>query len=517
MKKVWLMLTMMVCILASCSDDDSVKYPEIIINPDIIWNGLSFDAMEEEQSISFSVNTDWALSIASASGSVDWCKASATSGNEGLITVKFSVTENKDYEERSVFVTIRADVLEETFMITQKASDALLVTTDKYEVPQEGGQIEIEVKANIDYQIEISEDAKSWITETYSRALTTRKNVFDVTMNTSTEEREGEIIFRNGDKVEKVKVSQEGITVVSVTLKEAGTLKSLLGDNYLDIKSLKIVGPINGDDVYCLRKMLGALEFSEAKRGKLISLDLSEASIVEGGEWYCYDTFFGHYCYTFNDAIGDCMFEYCVNLKIIILPNNLSYIGRSAFASCVSLSSIIIVDSVKSIDIWAFSGCESLTSIVMGSGVENIGQGVFVATSLDSVHIKDLSAWCNISYQNEICSNPLVEGKKLYLNDKELTELIIPKEITKINDFAFQGCESIVKIIIHNGVTEIGQSAFSAAPITECYIYATTPPNVKSDAFHSVKSGAILYVPAGCIKEYESKWGRYFDNIVEMD
>lgn len=46
MKKVWLMLAMMVCVFASCSDDDSVKNPEFIINSDIIWNGLSFDAME---------------------------------------------------------------------------------------------------------------------------------------------------------------------------------------------------------------------------------------------------------------------------------------------------------------------------------------------------------------------------------------------------------------------------------------------------------------------------------------
>lgn len=511
------MLAMMVCVLASCSDEDSVKNPEIIINSDIIWNGLSFGAMKEEQSISFSVNTDWALSITSASGSVDWCKASAMSGSKGLITVKFSVTENKDYEERSVFITIRADVLEETFMITQKASDALLVTTDKYEVPQEGGQIEIEVKANIEYQIEISEDAKSWITETYSRALTTRKHVFDVTMNTSTEERGGEIIFRNGNKVEKVKVSQEGVKIVEITLDEAGNLKSLLGDNYLNIKSLKINGYINGDDVYCLRKMLGAEEFKEADRGNLNSLDLSNTTIVKGGSWYYnYDTF-NEYYYTSNNIIGSNMFALCDNLQSIILPNDVISIDDNAFAFCENLVSITIVDNVIELGVHAFIGCSALTSVIMGNSVTMMRMGAFVAsTNIDFVYITDLSAWCNI-YFNERTSNPLWYGSKLCLNGEELAELNIPKDITKIKQYAFYGCESIKKIIIHKNVTEIGLQAFYNTPIAELYCFATTPPTlINNDVFNSVKSDVILYVPEGCSKEYASQWGRYFENIVEI-
>lgn len=508
---------MVVCIFASCSDDDSGKNPEIIINSDIIWNGLSFDAMEEEQSISFSVNTDWALSITSASGSVDWCKASAMSGNEGLITVKFSVTENKDYEERSVFVTIRADVLEETFMITQKASDALLVTTGKYEVPQEGGQIEVEVKANIDYQIEISEDAKSWITETYSRTLTTRKHVFDVTINTNTEEREGEIIFRNGDKVEKVKVYQEGATIVSVTLEEAGSLKSLLGDDYLNIISLKLIGPINGDDIYYLRSMLGAQEFSETKRGKLISLDLSEASIVEGGGWYSKYDLFNEYYYTSNNEIGTEMFAVCENLHNMILPNNIISINEGAFAHCYNLTSIKIVDSVTKIGATAFLSCDALNSIIIGNGITFVDYSAFAATTiLDFVYITDLSSWCNIHF-DENTSNPLWYGSKLYLNSKELVELVIPEDITKIKEYAFYGCESVKKVVVHENVTEIGSQAFYNVPISEIYCFATIPPVlINNDVFNSIKSDAILYVPAGCSKEYASKWGRYFENIVEM-
>lgn len=221
MKKVWLMFAMLVCILASCSDGGSedpvnptpepeeVK-TEITIDSGIISNGLSFGVSGSEQSISFSVNADWTLSVASTSSGATWCKASATSGSKGTANVKFTVGENTGYEDRSVSVTIKAGTVSKTFTITQKGADALLVTTNKYEVAQEGGQIEIEVKANIEYQMEISETAKSWITEASSRALTTYKHTLDIALNEDAEKREGEITFKSGDKVETVKVYQAG-------------------------------------------------------------------------------------------------------------------------------------------------------------------------------------------------------------------------------------------------------------------------------------------------------------------
>ena len=231
MKKVWLMLVVMVCVLASCSDggSDNPVEPtpkpeevktEITIDSSIISNGLFFGAEGSEQSVSFSVNADWTLSVASTTSGATWCKASATSGSKGAANVKFTVDENTDYEDRSVSVTIKAGTTSKTFTITQKGADALLVTTTKYEVAQEGGQIEIEVKANIEYQMEISETAKSWITEASSRALTTYKHKLDIALNEDAEKREGEITFKSGDKVETVKVYQAGGAVLLLSQNE---------------------------------------------------------------------------------------------------------------------------------------------------------------------------------------------------------------------------------------------------------------------------------------------------------
>ena len=223
----------MVCVLAGCSDggSDNPVNPtpkpeeiktEITIDSGIISNGLSFASSQSEQSVSFSVNADWTLSVASTTSGATWCKASATSGGKGSANVKFTIDENTSYDDRSVSVTIKAGMVSKTFTITQKGADAMLVTTTKYEVAQDGGKIEVEVKANVNYQFAISETSKDWITEAKSktRGLTTYKHTFDIAMNEESEKREGEITFKSGDKVETVKVYQAGGAIILLTQNE---------------------------------------------------------------------------------------------------------------------------------------------------------------------------------------------------------------------------------------------------------------------------------------------------------
>ena len=286
---------------------------------------------------------------------------------------------------------------------------------------------------------------------------------------------------------------------------------------------MKIVGPINGDDVYYLRKMLGGNNFSEADWGKLTTLDLSDATIVKGGEWYYNQNSWPYEHYTSNDTIGDYMFYACANLQNIVLPKNITSIGKYALTGS-KISSIEIPCSVTSIEDYAFDYCESLTS----------------------VYITDLLAWFKVSIDYR--SSPLYNGARLYVNGKELKELVIPNEITKIWDYRFEGCKSIVKVTIHDNVTWIGRNTFKNCPalssaiigsgvtkiemnafedcdaLTEVYCYATTPPeisvhNYESNApFNNYDEKTILYVPARCGAKYKSsKWGWHFKTIKEMD
>lgn len=197
-----------------------VTKSEITIDSNIINNGLSFSNAKGEQSISFSTNENWTLSVASTTSGATWCSASATSGSKGNASVKFSVTENVDYDDRSVSVTIKSGTASKTFTITQKSADALLVTTNKYEVSQEGGTIDIEVKANIEYKMEISETAKDWIFDSSGRGLTSYKHSLSIAKNEESEKREGEIYFKSGEKADTVKVYQIGGPIIILSQNE---------------------------------------------------------------------------------------------------------------------------------------------------------------------------------------------------------------------------------------------------------------------------------------------------------
>lgn len=216
-KFIFSFLITLLC-LSACEKEDNLKEPakpeevksEISIDANIITNGLSFSNNAGEQSISFTTNEDWTLSVAATASGEVWCTASATSGSKGSAIVKFTVKENTSYDDRSVSVTIKSGTASKTFKISQKCANALLLTTNKYELSQSGGTIDIEVKANIDYKMEISENAKTWITESSTKALTSYKHKLNVAASEEVDKREGEIYFKAGNKTDTVKVYQAG-------------------------------------------------------------------------------------------------------------------------------------------------------------------------------------------------------------------------------------------------------------------------------------------------------------------
>ena len=68
--------------------------------------------------------------------------------------------------------------------------------------------------------------------------------------------------------------------------------------------------------------------------------------------------------------MGSYAFSDCSKLSRVTLPNTLTIIEDSTFSDCTALSSIIIPDSVTTIDYSAFFRCYNLRSVTIGNGVE---------------------------------------------------------------------------------------------------------------------------------------------------
>lgn len=158
--------------------------------------------------------------------------------------------------------------------------------------------------------------------------------------------------------------------------------------------------------------------------------------------------------------IGDGAFFECYALKSITLPKSITRIGSDTFYECRALADVTIMGDVTYIGACAFDGCESLTGISIPKSVKTIGMHAFDrCAELKRVDIADLSAWCNMAFDN-FSSNPLLYAHDLYVNGELITELIIPENVTNIRNYAFVSCYKLASITVHSSVVNIDDYAF---------------------------------------------------------
>lgn len=150
-------------------------------------------------------------------------------------------------------------------------------------------------------------------------------------------------------------------------------------------------------------------------------------------------------------------------IKDLVIPSDVTSVKNYAFYLCYGLNSITIPSSVKSIGKHAFQGCTDVTSVTFQGAVSSIDKNAFqycgqLADST-SVHISDLAAWCNCSF-NTSASNPLYLARHLIINGREVKDLVIPNGVSDIKEYAFYNCSSLNSLTISSGVNNIGTSAF---------------------------------------------------------
>ena len=194
-------------------------------------------------------------------------------------------------------------------------------------------------------------------------------------------------------------------------------------------------------------------------------------------------------------SIGDDAFYNCSSLTRIIIGNSVTSIGEKAFYNCSCLTSITIPDSVTSIGQNAFDGCSGLTSITIPDSVTSIEHEAFrECRSLNAVYITDLAAWCRISFDVDY-ANPLCYARKLYLNGKLVTDLVIPDSVTSIGDSAFRNCSSLTSVTIPDSVTSIEMGAFFGCSSLTSITIPDSVTSIGQNAFFGCSSLTSITIP----------------------
>lgn len=323
---------------------------------------------------------------------------------------------------------------------------------------------------------------------------------------------EGHVVV--SDEINIDKQEFENADIESIDIPEGETTKEELAEDVSNVTVLdnkeKII-PMTLD-----KKIVKLLDIKPDENGKLII----PSTVQFPDEIYEIE------------KLGNSVFEYGMGIVSVEIPEGVTEIGNNAFGTSIYLENVTIPNSVTSIGKMAFASCEKLNNITIPKNVTSIGEIAFAdCTSLTEVnwkspinlseHLEEIFHNCpnlkTIKYRGreiditedmeqnvkalsdfekheqeveesnkrfeEELANRLWEMSAEkhqmgdYVQKNNLTEIVLPSNISEIAPNEFNGCDSLISVTIPDNINKIGNFAFrGCSNLTEI----TIPESVAS-------------------------------------
>ena len=241
MKRLFYLLMMLSCTLWSCSKSDGpIDDPDNPDNPDAPTNvmldisvsDLVFGAEGGEKEFTIYCNSDWTITNES-----EWCKTTVNQGN-GDSKIIVTVGVYSEMEDRNTNLTVKAGNITKVLTVTQKDGDAIILSKDKFDIPEEGGNVTVEVKSNIQYEVSIPSQFQNWIKhEPETKAITVKNFTFTILENKEYEKREGYIVFNGNSLKDTVHIYQTADPRTLILSKDTYNISSAKESIEVELKS----------------------------------------------------------------------------------------------------------------------------------------------------------------------------------------------------------------------------------------------------------------------------------------
>ena len=389
----------------------------------------------ESKTISYTITDATENTVVKAIAQDGWkVKVNATSTDKGTITI----TAPNPIVESEILVFAN-DGSYRTVMVSLNCMQGQInIADNSIDATPAGGTQEIKLTTNLDYTVEIPDNAKSWLSlAPETRAMREDTIVFEVTANEGIQ-RYATVALKDeqGNILQTIIFRQLGMCT-EIHVETKGELENELADyDYANIESLKITGVLNDVDFLFIYRMMPNLK----------NLDIAEVNITALPTQAFYNSKNVEHLILPNTliTIGEEMF-YQSDLRSVVIPTNVTTVGYSAFDYCSSLTTVTFEkeSQLKTIggDYYygAFSDCTALTSIEIPASVETIGNTAF----------SDCSSLATVTFEKG--SRLKTIGNNAYYRCTSLTSIEIPASVETIEKKAFMHCSSLATVTFEKG------------------------------------------------------------------
>lgn len=318
-------------------------------------------------------------------------------------------------------------------------------------------------------------------------------------------------------RTDKVSIrTEQAIKVV-----EAGSLGTLIsGEERYRFLHLAVSGPLNGTDFRILREMMGRDVEGRLTEGRMNRLDLTDVSIVAGG-----DSYDGSH-YTRQNVVSNGLFANCLFLKNVKLPYGTVEIESGAFENCTEMDSLYI--PVMTSQVVSSKGCHQLKYIDVAKGNERYASndGCLYSKDYSTLYwwpmgkvedgvafpegLKKIGAYAfqqTLQRKLEIPHSVKELGIGAFYGSK-LVMIALPENVTYIPTALFQKCLNLSTVYLGKEVSFLSAYWLDGCSLEHLYVPVKSfLPICHENAFAGAEhlyETCVLHVPVGSKSLYQS-------------